>query len=100
MDELLKNDGMTYETAHADESFRPIVEKWSLNRLGYIIKPRYLYKNLIEQINQGNFSIEDLVPKENTVIAITDLGYIKRMTVDNFKSQNRGGKGHQGNADH
>ncbi len=60
MDELLKNDGMTYETAHADENFRPIVEKWSLNRLGYIIKPQYLYKNLIEQINQGNFSIEDL----------------------------------------
>ena len=60
MDELLKNDGMTYETAHTDENFRPIVEKWSLNRLGYIIKPQYLYKNLIEQINQGNFSIEDL----------------------------------------
>ena len=32
----------------------------SLNRLGYIIKPKYLYKNLIEQINRNDFSIEDL----------------------------------------
>ena len=43
-----------------------------------------------------DFSIEDLVSKENTVIALTDLGYIKRMTVDNFRSQNRGGKGIKG----
>ena len=39
---------------------------------------------------------EDLIPKENTVIALTSLGYIKRMTVDNFKAQNRGGKGIKG----
>ncbi len=43
-----------------------------------------------------DFSEEDMVPKENTVIALTSLGYIKRMTVDNFKSQNRGGKGIKG----
>ena len=40
--------------------------------------------------------MEDLIPKENTVIAMTKLGYIKRMTVDNFRSQNRGGKGIKG----
>ena len=40
--------------------------------------------------------MEDLIPKENTIIAMTKLGYIKRMTVDNFKSQNRGGKGIKG----
>ncbi len=43
-----------------------------------------------------DISIEDLVPRGNTVIALTNLGYIKRMTVDNFKSQNRGGKGIKG----
>ncbi len=43
-----------------------------------------------------DFSMEDLVPRENTVIALTNLGYIKRMTVDNFKAQNRGGKGIKG----
>ena len=39
---------------------------------------------------------EDLIPNENTVLAMTNLGYIKRMTVDNFKSQHRGGKGIKG----
>ena len=43
-----------------------------------------------------DISMEDLIPKENTVIAMTSLGYIKRMTVDNFKSQNRGGQGIKG----
>ena len=40
--------------------------------------------------------MEDLIPRENTVITMTKLGYIKRMTVDNFRSQNRGGKGIKG----
>ena len=43
-----------------------------------------------------DISMEDLIPKENTVITMTKLGYIKRMTVDNFRSQNRGGKGIKG----
>lgn len=43
-----------------------------------------------------DISIEDMITKENTVIAQTNLGYIKRMTVDNFKAQNRGGKGIKG----
>ena len=43
-----------------------------------------------------DLSSEDLIPLENTVIAMTNLGYIKRMTVDNFKAQNRGGKGIKG----
>lgn len=47
-------------------------------------------------INPGDLSDEDLIPEEDTVVAMTNLGYIKRMTVDNFKSQNRGGKGIKG----
>lgn len=46
--------------------------------------------------DDSDISVEDLIPNENTVIALTSLGYIKRMTVDNFKSQNRGGKGIKG----
>ncbi len=46
--------------------------------------------------DEDDISIEDLIPVENTVIAMTNLGYIKRMTVDNFKSQHRGGKGIKG----
>ena len=40
--------------------------------------------------------MEDMIPRENTIIAMTSLGYIKRMTIDNFHSQNRGGKGIKG----
>ena len=43
-----------------------------------------------------DISMEDMIPKENTVITMTKLGYIKRMTVDNFRSQNRGGRGIKG----
>ncbi len=46
--------------------------------------------------DEFDISMEDLIPKENTVITMTKLGYIKRMTVDNFRSQNRGGKGIKG----
>ena len=46
--------------------------------------------------DESDISMEDLIPNENTVIALTNLGYIKRMTVDNFRAQNRGGKGIKG----
>ena len=44
----------------------------------------------------ADLATEDLIPNVNTVIAMTSLGYIKRMTVDNFKVQNRGGRGIKG----
>ncbi|MCI9295888.1 MAG: DNA gyrase subunit A [Lachnospiraceae bacterium] len=47
-------------------------------------------------IDVYDINMEDLIPRGNTVIAMTSLGYIKRMTVDNFKTQNRGGKGIKG----
>ena len=46
--------------------------------------------------DEYDISMEDLIPVTNTVIAMTKLGYIKRMTVDNFRSQNRGGRGIKG----
>ena len=46
--------------------------------------------------DEFDISMEDLIPNENTILAMTNLGYIKRMTVDNFRSQNRGGKGIKG----
>ncbi len=46
--------------------------------------------------DMSDISMEDMIPHDNTIIAMTSLGYIKRMTVDNFKSQNRGGKGIKG----
>ncbi|MEE0202181.1 MAG: DNA gyrase subunit A [Muricomes sp.] len=46
--------------------------------------------------DEFDISMEDLIPRENIVITMTRLGYIKRMTMDTFKSQNRGGKGIKG----
>ena len=46
--------------------------------------------------DDSDIDTEDLIPNVNTVIAMTNLGYIKRMSIDNFKSQNRGGKGIKG----
>lgn len=46
--------------------------------------------------DEEDFSAEDLISDETTVIAMTKLGYIKRMSMDNFKAQNRGGRGIKG----
>ncbi|MGO5053872.1 DNA gyrase subunit A [Lachnospiraceae bacterium LCP25S3_G4] len=46
--------------------------------------------------DEYDISMEDLIPRENVVITMTKLGYIKRMTTDTFKSQHRGGKGIKG----
>ena len=46
--------------------------------------------------DEFDMSMEDLIPDESTIVAMTKLGYIKRMSVDNFKNQNRGGRGIKG----
>ncbi len=46
--------------------------------------------------DEYDISMEDLIPVTNTVITMTKLGYIKRMSLDNFRAQNRGGKGIKG----
>ena len=46
--------------------------------------------------DDSDITTEDLIPRENTVITMTKGGYIKRMTIDNFRSQNRGGRGIKG----
>ena len=46
--------------------------------------------------DEFDINMEDLIPVNDTVITMTHLGYIKRMTPDNFRSQNRGGKGIKG----
>jgi DNA gyrase subunit A len=46
--------------------------------------------------DEFDMSMEDLIPETNTVITMTKIGYIKRMSTDNFKAQHRGGKGIKG----
>lgn len=64
MQEILENDGLTYEEAFGIEEYRPTVEKWSLDHLGYIIKPENLFRELNRRIVKPaspaeKFSVED-----------------------------------------
>ena len=64
MQEILKEDGLTYEQAFSDEDYRPIVEQWSIEHLGYIIKPENLFRELVRKIvrpegDADKFSVED-----------------------------------------
>ncbi len=64
MQEILQEDHLTYEEAFAHEDFRPVVEQWSMEHLGYIIKPenlfRELYRKIVKPENDADkFSVED-----------------------------------------
>ncbi|MBQ3871441.1 MAG: type I restriction-modification system subunit M, partial [Clostridia bacterium] len=64
MQDILKDDNLTYNEAFTSEDFKPIVEKWSLEHLGYIIKPenlfRELYRKVVKPVGDGDkFSVED-----------------------------------------
>ncbi len=64
MQEILKEDNLSYEEAFASSDFRPIVEQWSIDHLGYIIKPEHLFRELnrkiVKPLGDGDkFSVED-----------------------------------------
>lgn len=59
MDEILKNDGVTYREALANDELAEAVKEMSLDHLGYIIEPDNLFNSLVEKIKGGKFSIED-----------------------------------------
>lgn len=64
MEDILRNDGLSYEEAFENEDFRPIVEQWSLEHLGYVITPNNLYREMVRKIekpvnDEDKFSIED-----------------------------------------
>lgn len=63
MVDLLKEDNMSYDEAFSNEEFKPIVEKWSIERLGYIIKPANLFRELVRKIvkpvgDENKFSVQ------------------------------------------
>ena len=77
--EILANEKLVYDIIK--EELLEIKEKYGDDRLTKIIAA------------EGEFEIEDLIKEEQTVISLTHFGYIKRMPVDTYKSQKRGGKG-------
>ena len=79
MEDILKDDGLTYEQAFTDKNFKPIVEQWSLEHLGYIIRPENLFRELNRRIIKPNgdadkFSVEDYERAVNELTGST-LGH-------------------------
>ena len=59
MNDLLKNDGMTYEEALANDDYRDTVIGWSLDYLGYYMKPEHMWKSLIAKFKGSDDEDED-----------------------------------------
>lgn len=71
MDNLLKDDEISYREALKDEEFAPTVKEWSIEHLGYIIEPKYLWASLIDEIRGAEFSIEHFEKGINALTAST-----------------------------
>ncbi len=93
MAEILENDGLTYEQAFADPTYRPVVEEWSLNKLGYIIQPENLFRNLVRKIikftdDADKFSVEDLEQAIHDLVGST-MGHESNKAFDGLFSDMR-----------
>jgi type I restriction enzyme M protein len=71
MNDLLKDDGITYREALKNEEFAPTVMEWSIEHLGYIIEPKYLWASLIDEIKGNEFSIEHFEKAISSLVAST-----------------------------
>ena len=69
MNDLLKDDGISYEDALKDPCYTDMVKRWSIDHLGYVIEQKYMWRFLIDRIAVAEFSIEDL---EKAVNAFMD----------------------------
>ena len=86
MTEILEHYGVSYEEAFADDEYRLAVEDWSLSKLGYIIKPENLFRNLIRKIKKlendtDTFSVEDFEKAIHDLISSTK-GYESNKVFD------------------
>ena len=71
MDDLLKDDEISYEDALKDPDYADVVKGWSIDHLGYVIEPKYMWRSLIDRITGAEFSIEDLEKAVNAFMAST-----------------------------
>lgn len=71
MNDLLKDDDITYKEALNDEEYADIVKGWSMDHLGYIIEPKHMWGALIDNIQDNKFSVEDLEKAVNALVAST-----------------------------
>ena len=71
MDDLLKDDGISYAQALSDARYVEIVKGWSMNHLGYVILPENMWVSLIDRIKGNEFTVEDLEKAVNALTAST-----------------------------
>ncbi len=71
MKNLLKDDGIDYETAWSDEEYREAVIEESLRDLGFVIEPQYLFRNLVKMVENRSFDIEFLQKAINSLMEST-----------------------------
>lgn len=71
MNELLKDDGISYREALENEEYAEVVKGWSIDHLGYIIEPKNMWNSLIDKIMGAEFSVEDLERAVNELMAST-----------------------------
>lgn len=71
MQEILKDDGLTYEESLENPEFSDTVRAWSIEHLGYVIEPKNLWRNLIAKIDAKTFSIEDFEKAVQALIEST-----------------------------
>lgn len=81
MNDLLKDDGISYRDALKNEEFAPTVKGWSIEHLGYIIEPKYLWASLIDEIRGAEFSIEHFDKAISTLVEST-IGQESEATFD------------------
>ena len=68
---LLKDDGISYEKAWADQEYREAVVEESLRDLGFVIEPQYLFRNLVKMVENRSFDIEFLQKAINSLMEST-----------------------------
>ncbi|WP_105993957.1 type I restriction-modification system subunit M [Staphylococcus simulans] len=69
--ELLREDDLSYQEAWTDADYRAAIEKALIDRIGFVVEPKYLFSHLIEKIKNQTFEIEDLHEAINNVEAST-----------------------------
>lgn len=71
MNDLLKDDGITYKEALASDDYADVVKSWSLDHLGYVILPQDMWDALIDKIQGADFTVEDLERAVSNLMAST-----------------------------
>ena len=71
MENLLKDDNITYENAWEDEEYKEAIVEESLRDLGFVIEPQYLFRNMVKMVENRSFDIEFLQSAINSLMEST-----------------------------